>query len=592
MRQRTLLAPTLREAPSDAEVASHQLLLRAGYIRQVAAGVYHYLPLGRRVLRKLEQVIRDEMDGIGAQELLMPAIQPAELWQASGRYDVYGPELIRLQDRSGREFALGPTHEEVVTTLIGQEINSYRKLPLTVYQIQTKFRDEKRPRFGLLRGREFLMKDAYSFDIDNDGLNTQYGQMYDAYHRIFARAGLRYLAVEADAGAIGGDGDTHEFMALTDIGEDTIVTCSSCDYASNLERAYAKHKQAALDAYDSEPKAQGESPLDSTTTMESLLTASIPPMERVHTPQVRTIGELAQYFNVQPAQLIKTMIVLADGKPAAVLLRGDHEMNETKVKNALQANEIELADEETILQITGAPHGFAGPVGLSVPVLADAHAAELQEAIIGANEQDYHLLHAVPGRDFEWTHIGDYRNVVEGDCCLHCEGTLQFQKGIEVGHIFKLGQKYSEPLHAAFLNEQGREQTITMGCYGIGISRLLATCAEQQHDQHGLVWPAAIAPFHVHVIPVSMKDDAQRDAAEQLYKELAAAGVEVLFDDRDERIGVKLKDADLIGIPLRIVLGRDLEQGLVEVKKRDASDKQLMSIQEALRAALSLKTEV
>lgn len=577
MKQRLLLAPTLREAPSDAEVVSHQLLLRAGYIRQVAAGVYHYLPLGRRVLRKLEEIIRKEMDRIGAQELLMPAIQPTELWQASGRYEVYGPELIRLQDRHGREFALGPTHEEVVTTLIGQEISSYRKLPLTVYQIQTKYRDEKRPRFGLLRGREFLMKDAYSFDIDEEGLDAQYWSMHAAYHRIFTRAGLRYLAVEADAGAIGGEGDTHEFMALTDIGEDTIVTCSSCQYASNLERAYAGAEQHA-----SQEEQALEPPLAEAR-------AFVPPMEQVSTPQVKTMEELMQFFKQEAKQMIKTMIVVADGKPAAVLLRGDHEMNETKVKNALQANELELADEDTIIRVTGAPHGFAGPVGLQVPVLIDAHAAGLREAIVGANQVDAHLRHVVPGRDFALPQVGDYRNVAEGDPCPRCEGTLQFQKGIEVGHIFKLGKKYSEPLHAAFLNEQGREQTMTMGCYGIGISRLLATCAEQLNDANGLTWPSEIAPFQVHIIPVSIKDDAQRDACEQLYAKLTAQSVEVLLDDRDERIGVKLKDADLIGIPLRIVCGRDLAEGLVEVKKRTEADKRLLSIEDAMQEALEMK---
>ncbi|MBD2870066.1 proline--tRNA ligase [Paenibacillus arenilitoris] len=564
-RQSQLLLPTLREAPSDAEAASHRLMLRAGLIRQLAAGVYTYLPLGRRVLRKLEQIVREEMDEAGAQETLLPAMQPAELWKQSGRYDVYGPELVRLRDRHDREFALGPTHEEVVTMLVGGEVGSYRQLPMTLYQIQTKFRDEKRPRYGLLRGREFLMKDAYSFDEDWEGLHRSYMGMYDAYNRIFTRAGLRYRAVEADPGSIGGEGGTHEFMALAEIGEDTIAACDCCDYAANLEKA--EYERASSEG------SAGITPQ-----------AGVP--AKVHTPDARRIEELAALFQKGAEAFMKTLIYMADGRPVAVVVRGDHEVNEIKVKNALAAAALELADPETTERVTGAPVGFAGPIGLGIPVLADYAAMEMEEGIAGANEKDYHIKGIIPAVHLAGAQAGDFRNAAAGDACPRCErGRLRFHRGIEVGHVFKLGTKYSEALNAKFVNAAGEERPFIMGCYGIGVSRLLSAVLEQHHDGSGIVWPESIAPFAVHVIPVSAKDRVQTDMAEHIAARLAEAGIETLLDDRDERPGVKFKDADLIGIPIRIVVGKRAAEGLVELKRRSEADAETLSLEEALAIA-------
>ncbi|MFC4768823.1 proline--tRNA ligase [Effusibacillus consociatus] len=558
MRQSTYLVPTLREAPAEAEAVSHKLMLRAGFIRQVAAGIYTYLPLGWRVLRKVETIVREEMDRAGAQEILMPAMQPAELWQESGRYQVYGPELIRLQDRHEREFALGPTHEEVVTTLVRNEVRSYRKLPMNLYQIQTKFRDERRPRFGLLRGREFLMKDAYSFDGDWEGLDKTYWSMYDAYSRIFTRCGLNFRPVEADAGAIGGEGGTHEFMALADIGEDTIATCTNCDYAANLEKA------------ESGP---GKQEYREVTVGEH---------EKFHTPAIRTIDQLTEAFGIDPKQLIKTLIYNVDGQPVAVLVRGDHEVNEIKVKNFLGAENVELADAETTQKVTGATVGFAGPVGLSVPILVDREVAAMPFGIVGANEQDHHIKNVRPGHDFSVEKTGDFRNVIEGDTCPRCEGTLKFYRGIEVGHVFKLGTKYSEKLGAKYLDQNGKEQVMIMGCYGIGVSRVLSAIVEQNHDDNGIIWPLSVAPFHVHLIPVSAKDETQMKLAEELYERLRSNGVEVLLDDRDERPGVKFKDSDLTGIPIRVTIGKGAADGRVEYKERRHNEQLDLALEEAL----------
>ncbi|SFL73801.1 prolyl-tRNA synthetase [Paenibacillus sp. 1_12] len=572
MRQRHALIPTLREIPSDAEAASHQLLLRAGYIRQLAAGIYTYLPLGRKVLRKLEAIVREEMDMTQAQEILMPAMQPAELWHQSGRHAVYGPELIRFQDRNAREFALGPTHEEVVTSLIRDEINSYRKLPLIVYQIQSKFRDERRPRFGLLRGREFVMKDAYSFDTSWEGVDLAYQAMYNAYHRIFDRCGLKFRAVEADAGAIGGEGGTHEFMALTDIGEDTIVTCECCGYAANLERAGSRPFTAGLDNLD------GSDRLD---FLES---------EKIATPHIKTIEQLVQFLNVSADQLIKTLIYVADGKPIAVCIRGDHEVNETKLKNYLHADNLELADADTIALATGAPSGYIGPIQLPIALFVDHEAAHMKSAITGANHAGFHLRNVRPGRDFSLEYTADLRNVAEGDLCLHCENTLKLTRGIEIGHIFKLGTKYSEPLKACFVDADGKEQPMLMGCYGIGISRLLSAVVEQSHDANGILWPFSIAPFHVHIVPVSVQDTTQMQLAESLYAQLGRLGADVLLDDREERPGVKLKDADLIGIPIRIVVGKKAGEGLIEWKERGSAEALELTAQEATeQVALRLR---
>ncbi|GIM47835.1 proline--tRNA ligase [Collibacillus ludicampi] len=564
MRQKKYFIPTLREVPSEAEIVSHQLLLRAGFIRQLAAGIYTYLPLGYRSLRKIEAIVREEMDKSGAQEIHCSFLQPIELWEQTGRAGAYGPELVRLHDRHEREFVLGPTHEEVFTTVVRNDIKSYRKLPLILYQIQTKFRDERRPRFGLMRGREFVMKDAYSFDLDWEGLDRSYRAMYDAYSRIFTRLGLNFRAVEADAGAIGGEGGTHEFMVLADVGEDTIASCTQCDYAANIEMASAGRKR------------------------KEYKEVSVAEREKFHTPDIKTIDQLSSTLGVEPSSFIKTLIYLADGKPVAVLVRGDHEVNEVKVKNVLGATEVSLADEATIRQVTGAPVGFAGPVGLSIPLLVDLEVAEMETAICGANEVDMHVRNVKPGRDFPLEQVADVRNVIVGDQCPHCDGHLEFHRGIEVGHIFKLGTKYSEALGATYLDQNGKEQVMIMGCYGIGVSRLLAAIVEQSHDDKGIIWPLAVAPFQVHIVPVNMNDQNQVQLAEQLYDRLVEAGVEVLLDDRDERPGVKFKDADLIGLPIRITIGKQAAEGLVEFKERKTEQVEVLSLEAVYERVLSL----
>ncbi|NIK68525.1 proline--tRNA ligase [Paenibacillus sp. BK720] len=563
MRQSQLLLPTLREAPSEAESVSHRLMLRAGLIRQLAAGIYTYLPTGRRVLRKLEAIIREEMDHAGCQEVFMPAMQPADLWRQSGRYEKYGPELMRLKDRHDREFALGPTHEEVITDLVRGEINSYRQLPVTLYQIQTKFRDEKRPRYGLLRGREFMMKDAYSFDADWDGLHASYQRMYDAYHRIFSRCGLHFRPVEADAGTIGGEGGTHEFMALADIGEDTIAACDRCQYAANLEKAGYRIPEGDI-------RSTGDS-------------AAYPEPAKIHTPNVRKIDELVQALGASADKMLKTLLFLADGKPVAVIVRGDHEVNEIKLAGLLQADKLELADQETTESLTGAAIGFAGPIGLSVPVILDYSAAAIGSVIAGANVTDYHWKNVRPGVHFEITMLGDVRNAAIGDGCPNCaEGKLRMSRGIEVGQVFKLGTKYSEAMQANYLDAAGSEKPVIMGCYGIGISRVMSAVVEQHHDEQGIRWPLELAPYQVHVVPVSAKDGLQMDIAGKLYGDLKSAGFEVLLDDRDERPGVKFKDSDLIGVPIRIVVGRQAADGVVELRYRNRGEAQLVSTEEAL----------
>lgn len=560
MRQSKLLLSTLREAPAEAETMSHQLLLRAGFIRQLAAGIYTYLPLGRRVLHKIENIVREEMDVTGAQEVLMPSMQPAELWKESERYDLYGKELIKLQDRHERDFVLGPTHEEVVTALVRNEISSYRRFPLTVYQIQTKFRDERRPRSGLLRGREFLMKDAYSFDTDYEGLDHSYWTLFNAYHRIFSRCALQFRAVHADSGTIGGEGGSHEFMALADIGEDTIAACSACDYAANLEQAEVRIDDAKL---VQEVNAQS--------------------IKKFHTPGVRTIDQLVETLNIMPEQIIKTLIYQGDGKLFAVLVRGDHEVNEIKVRKHIGAPEISLADSESVQAVAGVESGFVGPIGLEITMLVDTAVAEMAIGIAGAGESDYHVRNVVPGRDFPLTSVGDFRNVTEGEACPHCgEGTLQFHLGIEIGHVFKLGTRYSKKLGATYLDTTGRNQHMIMGCYGIGISRMLAAIVEQNYDEHGIVWPAAVAPYQVHILLMSGKDNDQLELAEDLYKQLTELGIETLLDERDERPGVKFKDSNLIGIPLTVVVGKDASEGQVEIIERRTNVKASVGIAVAI----------
>lgn len=547
LKQSQMLIPTLREVPADAEIASHKLLLRAGMARQLASGIYTYLPLALRTLQKIKAIVREEMNRAGGQELLMPAMQPAELWHQTGRWDVYGPELVRLKDRHERPFALGPTHEEVITSLVRDEINSYKKLPINLYQIQTKFRDEVRPRFGLIRCREFIMKDAYSFDTTQEGLDKNFQAMYDAYTRIFTRVGLNFRAVEADAGAIGGKG-TYEFMALCDIGEDTIAYSEDGDYAANLEKAEVVYKPA--------PKPD----------------AAVPSVEKLHTPGVKTIEQLVQSLQVEASRIIKSLVYRIDEKLVMVLVRGDHEINEVKLKNLYDATYVGLASEQEIQQAIGMPVGFVGPVGVDqekLEIVADQFVQDIYDGVAGAGEQDYHLIHVQPGRDFYVSRYADLRNIMEGDECPRGGGLIKFARGVEVGHVFKLGTKYSQAMGATFLDENGRSQPMIMGCYGIGVSRTLAAVIEQNNDEHGIIWPVSVAPFHVHVIPVNAKVEAQRQASEQITASLESAGIEVLYDDRPERAGVKFKDADLIGLPLRITVSdKAAEEGLVEVRVR------------------------
>jgi prolyl-tRNA synthetase len=560
MRYSQYFIPTVKETPSDAEVISHKLMLRAGMIRKLAAGIYNYLPLGLRSIRKVEQIVREEMNRAGAIELLMPAVQPAELWKESGRWDFYGKELLRFKDRKDAEFCMGPTHEEVITDLIRKEVRSYRQMPINLYQIQGKFRDEIRPRFGLMRGREFIMKDAYSFDVNEAGGDVSYSKMYKAYRRIFERCGLRFRAVEADTGSIGGT-SSHEFMVLADSGEDAIVSCSACEYAANMEKAETKQKEASEHA---DPR----------------------PLEKVSTPCQKSIEDVASFLDVSSTQVVKTLVLLADNEPVIALLRGDYDLNEIKLKNYLGCNEIEMAGDDVVLKVTGAPTGFAGPVALSakVKIVADISVKGMHNFVTGANEGDMHLKNVNLGRDFQVTDFADIRNVIVGDACPRCEsGTLEIWRGIEVGHVFKLGYKYSKALHATYLDADGKEQTIFMGCYGIGVGRTVAACIEQNNDENGIIFPIPIAPFHCIVSALSAKDDSVKEASEKIYEELMEAGVEVLLDDRDERPGFKFKDADLIGIPLRIVVGaKALADGKVELKERRSGEVEILPISEAI----------
>lgn len=548
MRQSQAFIPTLREVPADAEVKSHQLLLRAGFIRQSASGVYTFLPLGQRVLQKVEAIIREEMNRIGAMELFMPALQPAELWQQSGRWYSYGPELMRLKDRHERDFALGPTHEEMITAIVRDEVKTYKRLPLVLYQIQTKFRDEKRPRFGLLRGREFMMKDAYSFHTSKESLDETYNNMYEAYANIFRRCGLNFRAVIADSGAIGGK-DTHEFMVLSDIGEDTIAYSDASDYAANIEMAPVVATYEKSD----EPPAE---------------------LKKVATPGQKTIAEVASHLQISPERCIKSLLFNVDGRYVLVLVRGDHEANEVKVKNVLDATVVELATPEETERVMNAPIGSLGPIGVSedVTVIADYAVAAIVNGVCGANEEGYHYIGVNPGRDFAVSQYADLRFVKEGDPSPDGKGTIRFARGIEVGHVFKLGTKYSEAMNAVYLDENGQTQTMIMGCYGIGVSRLVAAIAEQFADEHGLVWPASVAPFHIHLLTANAKSDEQRALAEEWYEKLGQAGFEVLYDDRPERAGVKFADSDLIGIPLRVTVGKRAGEGVVEVKVRKTGE--------------------
>ncbi|HEY5974794.1 MAG TPA: proline--tRNA ligase [Geobacteraceae bacterium] len=567
MRYSEYFIPTVKETPADAEVISHQLMLRAGMIRKLAAGIYNYLPLGLRSIRKVEQIVREEMNRAGGIELLMPMVTPAELWQESGRWEKYGPELRRLKDRKEAEFCLGPTHEEVVTDIVRREVKSYRQLPLNLYQVQTKFRDEIRPRFGLMRGREFIMKDAYSFDADEAGANVSYEKMYQAYRRIFQRCGLNFRAVEADTGSIGGS-YSHEFMVLADSGEDAIASCSACEYAANVEKAEAR---LPIGPEHAEPR----------------------PLERVATPGKKSIEEVSSFLEVPASTTVKLLVFQADGAPLGILLRGDHDLNEIKLQKFLQCETLEMAADEVVTKAAGAPVGYLGPVGTPLRIVADMAVQGLKNFICGANEEGYHLKNVNLDRDCIVTEFADLRNVTHGDPCPRCqEGALELWRGIEVGHVFKLGTKYSTALRATYLDADGKEQTIFMGCYGIGIGRTVAACIEQNHDDNGIIFPLPIAPFHCIISAVNPKEEIVRTTAEQLYAELTAAGIEALLDDRDERPGVKFKDADLIGIPLRLVVGsKNLADGNVELKQRRSGEVQLLPINEAVAAIRQQVTE-
>lgn len=553
MRYSRYFIPTLKEAPSDAEIISHKLMLRAGLIRKLSSGIYTYLPVGLKVIRKVENIIREEMDRAGAIELLMPGVQPAEIWQESGRWEHYGKELLRFKDRNGRDFCLGPTHEEVITDLVKKEIRSYRQMPVNFYQIQTKFRDEIRPRFGIMRCREFIMKDAYSFDVDEKGAERSYEIMYDTYCNIFKRCGLKFRAVEADTGSIGGT-FSHEFMVLADTGEDQIVNCTACPYAANIEKA------EVVDHYESEAHSQ-----------------RLLPYEEVHTPDVKSVDEVSEFLNITSKELVKTLIIKTDGDVVAALIRGDHELNPIKLKNLLGAQELELADPLLVEEVTHAPMGFAGPVGLNIKIIADNAIKGMKNFVTGANKKDTHLKNVNLDRDFKVDTFADIRIITPEDRCPKCGGELHFGRGIEVGHIFKLGTKYSEAMGALFLDRDGKEKPIVMGCYGIGVGRTVAAAIEQNHDKDGIIFPIPIAPFEVIVVPVQMHESRVSEVAERIYKEMKDSGIDVLIDDRDLRGGVKFKDADLLGIPLRVTVGkRGLEEDMVEIKLR--KDKESFSV--------------
>ncbi|MDR1321771.1 MAG: proline--tRNA ligase [Gracilibacteraceae bacterium] len=565
MKMSRLFAPTLREAPAEAEIASHKLLLRAGFIRRSTAGIYTYLPLGWRVIRKIEQIVREEMNAAGGQEIMLPVVQPAELWQATGRWELYGSEMFRLRDRHSREFCLGPTHEEIITELVKGDVHSYKQLPLLLYQIQNKYRDERRPRFGLMRGREFIMMDLYSFDRSPESARESYARMYTAYEAIFRRCGLSCRAVEADAGAIGGSGGTHEFMALAEAGEAEVVFCPDCAYAANTEKAECAPPPEAVPAADAAEAA--------------------PPRTEVATPGARTIEEVSALLGLPPERFLKTLVYKGDGQYLVVVLRGDRTANEVKINNCLGPfRDLRLADEDDLAALLPCGAGFAGPVGLPAARLAvDSEAAVPAAFVCGANRPDAHWRDVVPGRDFPLPLTADLRLARAGEPCPRCGAALGGARGIEVGQVFNLGQKYSEALSARFLNEDGKSQPFYMGCYGIGVSRAMAAAVEQRGDESGIIWPPAIAPYHCVVVPVNEKDPTVTAAAMTLYDKLWAAGVETVLDDRPERLGVKFKDADLIGFPLRLVVSAaGLAQGQIELKRRRTGDLEFIPLAEAV----------
>lgn len=567
MRVSQLLNPTLREVPAEADVISHQLMVKAGLIRKSASGLYNYLPLGLRILRKMETIVREEMDAKGGQEILMPILQPAELWKESGRWEVYGAELMRIKDRHNREFCLGPTHEEIITDLIRGEIRSYKQLPLLLYQIQNKYRDERRPRFGLMRGREFVMKDLYSFDRDEAGLDESYLKMYNAYCRIFTRCGLGYRAVEADAGAIGGTGGTHEFMVLADSGENAVVYCPECSYAANVEKAECR-PEIIEDVSPEEPR------------------------KLLATPNVKSLDALAKFLTVPKTNLVKSMLYQGDKTLFLVLVRGDREVNEVKLNNALGGfASLKLASPEAVSTLLGCMPGSVGPIEVpaDLRVIADAEVPLMNSAVCGANKDDYHFVNVVPSTEFRIDQVLDLRMMQPGEACLKCGVALKEARGIEVGQVFKLGTKYSKALGATFLDINGEEKFFVMGCYGVGVSRSIAAAVEQNHDDYGIIWPMPLAPYQCIIVPVTTKEPLVLEAAVNLYQELQRLGVEVILDDRDERAGVKFKDADLVGYPIRVTIGsKTLANGQVELKERKTSETQLLLIEEAAGQVKSL----
>ena len=555
MRWTEALIPTLKEDPQDAEVISHKLMVRAGMVRKLISGAYTYLPLGLRVLQRVSSIIREELDSKGAQELLLPAIQPPELWKITARYEALGPVLIKFKDRHNKELVLGPTHEEVVTDLVANNVKSYKDLPLILYQIQTKFRDEPRPRFGVMRTSEFIMKDAYSFDRDVEGMEASYKKMYDAYCRIFERCGLPYIPVEADPGLMGGT-VSHEFMVPSDAGEDEIVICQKCKYAASTLIAACKEGQGS--------RGKGQ---------EKKL-----PIAEVETPGIKTIEKVAEFLKAQPQILVKTLLYKVDDKIVALLVRGDHEANETKLMHYLKCAALELADESTIEKVTGAPVGFSGPVGLKdVRIVADNSIKGMINFITGANKKDAHLINVILGRDFETKEFADLRKITKGDLCPACGKAIDIKKAIEVGHTFKLGTKYSECLSAKFLDVDGKTHTIIMGCYGIGVNRIIASLIETSNDKDGIIWPLSIAPYKVEIVSLNMANKKVKEVSEEIYAALTKAGYDVLFDDRDISAGIKFKDADLIGIPVQIVIGeKNVKKNIVEIKTR--KDKKVLEV--------------